>query len=135
MTTGILGRQGENLRDPWSAQFSRFLQIDAAYGFRRSGKLLFDATDVLPRILPQTAEALAEIQNSVLVAALGAGKLVPGYRHRYRRAGAGTGRIDGDRGLLQRIAQIVDEDFAATQGFRDLGNIALGTVGSHGERH
>src|SRR5262249_43655546 len=98
-------------------------------------ELLLHPPDLLPRVLLQAAEALAQIEQRVLVAALGAAQFLPRHRRRYRRTLAGACGIGRDRGLLQRISQIVDEDFSLAQRFRDLGHVALGIVGGHGERH
>src|SRR6266436_4157590 len=98
-------------------------------------QLLLHASDLLPWVLLQAAKALAQIEQRVLVAAFGAGEFLPRHRRRHRRALAGARGIRRDRGLLQGVAQIVDEDFSLAQRFRDLGNVALGIVGGHGQRH
>src|SRR5246127_2382420 len=75
-------------------------------------QLLLHASDLLPWVLLQATEALAQIEQRVLVAALGAGELLPRHRRRHRRALAGARGIRRDRGLFQGVAQIVDEDFS-----------------------
>src|SRR5438105_2351001 len=94
-------------------------------------QLLFDAPNVLPRVLLEAAEALHEIEDRVLVAAGGTAKFLPRDRNRHRRAGARARRIGGNRSLLERIAQIIDEDLSPAQRLRHLGEIALGIVGGH----
>src|SRR5262245_3134128 len=76
-------------------------------------KLLLTAAEIPPRILLEAAEALAQIEHGILVAAFGAAELLPRHWYRHRSARPGARRVGGHRGLFQRVAQVVDEDLSS----------------------
>src|SRR5215472_7035599 len=101
---------------------------------RGIGQLLAQPADVLPRIPIEAGQALHHVEHRVLVAGRGAAKLLPGYRHRDWRAGPGPRRIGRNGRLLERIAQIIDEDLPRARRLGHLGEVALGVVRRHRQR-
>src|SRR5262249_6107046 len=94
-------------------------------------QLLTNVADLLPRILVEPAQALHQVEHRVVIAGSGAGGPLPRHRHRDRRAGTRARRIGGHRGLLQRVAEIVDKDFPPTRRLGHLGEVAVRLVGRH----
>ncbi len=76
---------------------------------RKFRQLLPHLADFRPGVF---LDPLFQIEHGEIVAGGGARQAFPGDRHRDRGAGAGAGRIGRDRGLIARVAEIVDEDVA-----------------------
>src|SRR5262245_56897432 len=87
--------------DSWDNEVKLFVIEGNGSNSFRIRQLLLDPSDVVPRVMLETAQSFPEVQHGVLVTALGAAQFLPGYRHRNRSVFARAGGIGCDRSLLQ----------------------------------
>ena len=81
----------------------------------------------LVRLKLQTipGQPLGQIHEGVHVRLDFGGKLVPGERRSYRRAGSRAGRVRCNRGRPALVAQVIDEHLAAPFRFAHRGDVAV----------
>ena len=113
-----------------------FLPVGGELGLRRrdargARQRLLERGHALPRIVIEERQPLGQIQEREMVRADVLAELVPGERHRHRRALARARRVGADGGGAQAVAQVVDIDAAAPAALGHVVGVEVGPVGRH----
>ena len=112
------------------------LPVGRELGLRRrvgggARQRLLDRGQALPRIVIEERQPLGQVQQREMVRPDVLAELVPGERHRHRRALARARRVGADGGGAHAVAQVVDIDAAAPAALGHVVGVEVGPVGRH----